>query len=94
MKRPKRVARRGKATRKPAKGTRKLTKIEAAAAGKRPRYLPEELAGMYKPLKKPVTLRLDADILAYFQRGGRGYQTRINLALRKTMMEERGPRSR
>ncbi len=43
-----------------------------------PRYLPEELAGMYKPVKKPVTLRLDADILAWFQRGGRGYQTRIN----------------
>ncbi|MFZ1916482.1 MAG: BrnA antitoxin family protein [Terriglobales bacterium] len=94
MKRPKRVARRGKATRKSTKVTRKLTKIEASEGRKRPRYLPEELAGMYKPLKKPVTLRLDADILAYFQRGGRGYQTRINRALRKVMMEERGPRSR
>jgi len=86
MKRRKRVIRR-------AKATRKLAKIEASAGRKRPRYLPAELAGMYKPLKKPVTLRLDADILAYFQRGGRGYQTRINLALRKVMMEERGPRS-
>jgi uncharacterized protein (DUF4415 family) len=44
---------------------------------------------MYKPLKKPVTLRLDADVLAWFQRGGRGYQTRINRALRKLMIEER-----
>ena len=26
---------------------------------------------MYKPVKKPVTLRLDADVLAWFQRGGR-----------------------
>lgn len=94
MKRPKRVAKRGKTTRKPTKTTRKLAKIEASAGGKRPRYLPQELAGMYKPLKKPVTLRLDADILAWFQRGGRGYQTRINLALRKVMMEERGSRSR
>ncbi len=94
MKRPKRVARRGKATRKLTKATRKLAKIEASAGGKRRRYLPEELAGMYKPLKKPVTLRLDADILAWFQRGGRGYQTRINFALRKVMMEERSPRSR
>jgi uncharacterized protein (DUF4415 family) len=76
------------------KATGKLTKIEASAARKRPRYLPEELSGMYRPLKKPVTVRLDADILAYFQRGGRGYQTRINLALRKVMMEERGPRTR
>ena len=86
MKKKKRVTRRGKAA-------RRVTKIEASAGRKRPRYLPEELAGMYKPLKKPVTLRLDADILAYFQRGGRGYQTRINQALRKTMMEERRPRS-
>ena len=44
---------------------------------------------MYKPLKKPVTLRLDADVLAWFQQGGRGYQTRINRALRKVMSDER-----
>jgi uncharacterized protein (DUF4415 family) len=67
-----------------------VTKIEASAGSKkRPRYLPEELAGMYKPVKKPVTLRLDADVLAWFQRGGRGYQTRINRALRKVTIEER-----
>jgi uncharacterized protein (DUF4415 family) len=65
-----------------------VTKI-AAGARRRPRYLPEEWAGMYKPVKKPVTLRLDADVLAWFQRGGRGYQTRINLALRKVMSQER-----
>ena len=87
MKRRKRVTRRSKAK-------RKVTEIEASASGKRPRYLPEGLAGMYKPLKKPVTLRLDADILAWFQRGGRGYQTRINQALRGVMMAGRGPRSR
>jgi uncharacterized protein (DUF4415 family) len=67
-----------------------VARIEASARSKeRPRYLPEEWAGMYKPVKKPVTLRLDADVLAWFQRGGRGYQTRINRALRKVMMEER-----
>jgi uncharacterized protein (DUF4415 family) len=44
---------------------------------------------MYKPVKKPVTVRLDADLLAWFRRGGRGYQTRINQALRKVMLEER-----
>jgi uncharacterized protein (DUF4415 family) len=44
---------------------------------------------MYRPVKKPVTLRLDADLLAWFQRGGRGYQTRINQALRRVMTEER-----
>ncbi len=44
---------------------------------------------MYRPVKKPVTLRLDADVLAWFQRAGRGYQTRINRALRQVMMRER-----
>jgi len=44
---------------------------------------------MYRPLKMPVTLRLDADVLAWLKRQGRGYQTRINQALRKLMMEER-----
>ena len=32
--------------------------------------------------KAPVTLRLDRDILAWFKRHGRGYQTRINAVLR------------
>ena len=82
---------------KHATATRKVRRIQAADAGKRPvgrpkgraKYLPEELAGLYKPVKRPVTLRLDADILAWFQRGGRGYQTRINRVLRHIMMEER-----
>ena len=42
----------------------------------------------YRPLKKPVTLRLDADVLAWFKRDGRRYQTRINAALRKVMERE------
>jgi uncharacterized protein (DUF4415 family) len=42
----------------------------------------------YKPLKKAVTLRLDADVLAWFKKSGSGYQTRINGALRKLMKEE------
>jgi uncharacterized protein (DUF4415 family) len=33
--------------------------------------------------KKPVTLRLDADVVAHFRKGGPGWQTRINAALRK-----------
>jgi uncharacterized protein (DUF4415 family) len=79
-----------KRVKKRASVSRKLTKIEASASsGRRPRYLPEEFAGMYRPVKKPVTLRLDADVLAWFQRAGRGYQTRINRALRKVMSDER-----
>lgn len=32
--------------------------------------------------KKPVTVRLDSDMLEWFRRQGRGYQTRINAVLR------------
>ena len=42
----------------------------------------------YRPLKKPVTLRLDADVLAWFKKDGSRYQTRINRALRKVMERE------
>ena len=33
--------------------------------------------------KHPVSVRLDADVLAHFRRTGRGWQSRINAALRK-----------
>jgi uncharacterized protein (DUF4415 family) len=39
----------------------------------------------YRPLKKPVTIRVDADVLAWLKRQGRGYQTRINKLLREAM---------
>jgi len=39
----------------------------------------------YRPIKKPLTIRLDADVLAWLKRQGRGYQTRINALLRNAM---------
>ena len=33
--------------------------------------------------KQQITLRLDPDVLAFFRKGGRGYQTTINAVLRK-----------
>lgn len=39
----------------------------------------------YRPIKKPVTIRVDADVLAWLKREGRGYQTRINKLLREAM---------
>ena len=50
-----------------------------------------ERGRFYRPIKKQVTVRLDADILEWFktQQGGkRGYQTAINAALRKLVDEE------
>lgn len=46
----------------------------------------------YRPVKKQVTLRLDADVIEWFkakQGGARGYQTAINAALRKLIESER-----
>jgi len=40
-------------------------------------------AEIQKPVKKPVGLKLDDDVLAWFKSGGRGYQTRINAVLRR-----------
>ncbi|MGY6661185.1 MAG: BrnA antitoxin family protein [Glycocaulis sp.] len=39
--------------------------------------------------KQQVTVRLDKDVLAFFKKGGRGYQTRINAALRAFMEAQR-----
>ena len=40
----------------------------------------------YRPIKVPVSIRLDADVLAWFKAQGEGYQTRLNDALRAEMM--------
>jgi uncharacterized protein (DUF4415 family) len=41
---------------------------------------------MYRPIKKPVTMRLDADVLDWLKQGGPGYQTKANALLRKEML--------
>ena len=46
----------------------------------------------YRPIKKPLTIRLDADVLAWLKQNGRGYQTRIN-ALLRSAMENSEPRT-
>jgi len=74
--------------RQKAKKRGRVGRLRASAEGEK---LPPELAAewrrYYKPLKQPVTLRLDADVLAWFKKQGRGYQTRINRALRTVMVE-------
>ena len=32
----------------------------------------------YRPRKQQVTLRIDADVLAWLRHGGKGYQSRLN----------------
>ena len=53
----------------------------------------------YRPVKQQLTLRLDADVVAWFKSRAtpkEGYQTRINRALREYMQQQtsRGRRSR
>ena len=42
----------------------------------------------YRPIKKPLTLRVDADVLAWLKSQGKGYQTRINEILRSAMLNQ------
>ena len=49
-------------------------------------------AELQVPPKQPVTLRLDADVLAWFKEGGQGYQTRINQLLRRYMESQQSRR--
>ena len=41
---------------------------------------------MYRPIKKPVTMRLDMDVIDWLKRQGPGYQTKANALLRQEMM--------
>ncbi len=46
-------------------------------------------SNLYRPLKQPVTIRLDLDVLTWFKErfaGGR-YQTEINRVLRRYVIE-------
>jgi uncharacterized protein (DUF4415 family) len=44
------------------------------------------------PIKLQTTIRLDRDLVAYFKRNGRGWQSRINDALRDVVEHRRPPK--
>jgi len=44
----------------------------------------------YRPVKQPVSIRLDADVLAWLKSKGTGYQTKVNIFLRERMLKEIG----
>jgi uncharacterized protein (DUF4415 family) len=49
----------------------------------------------FRPVKQQITLRLDADLIAWFRshaRGDEGYQTNINRALRTYVEQRRAER--
>lgn len=49
-----------------------------------------EIGKFYRPPKKSVTMRLDADVLEWLKGFGRGYQTRANMLLRHAMTSSEG----
>ena len=54
-----------------------LKKLDKAVIGK-----------FYRPRKKSLTIRIDADVLAKLKSEGKGYQTRINALLRKVVFDK------
>ena len=55
------------------------------------RKLPSDamIGRFYRPKKTTVTIRLDADLVAWLKATGAGYQTRINSYLRELMHQSR-----
>lgn len=42
----------------------------------------------YRPVKQAVSMRLDADVIAWLKKPGKGYQTRANRILRERMLQD------
>ena len=56
-----------------------------------PKLTEAQLAGMqrgafYRPVKKQITARVDADVLAWLKSQGKDYQSRMNAILRDAML--------
>ena len=62
-----------------AKGPEHLSAAELAAF---PRTAAKLRGRQKAPVKRQVTLRLDADVVDHFRAGGPGWQTRLNQRLR------------
>ena len=60
-------------------------KIDLSDAPELPDWSRAVVGKFYRPIKRPVTVRIDADVLAWLKRSGPGYQTRINALLRQAM---------
>jgi len=52
------------------------------------RFVPAKLLNrsLYRPRKIPVKINYDADVLEWFRSFGKGYQSKINTALREYML--------
>jgi len=46
-----------------------------------------QIGRFYRPIKQPVTIRLDADVVAWFKENAAQYQTAVNAVLREYMRQ-------
>ena len=44
--------------------------------------------GLYRPVKRQLTVRIDADVLAWLRSQGAGYHGRLNQILRSAMLKD------
>ena len=47
----------------------------------------------YRPVKQQLTVRIDADVVAWVKGQGKGYQSRLNTILRSAMLRIKEPGS-
>lgn len=64
------------------------SEMRDSKAGQHPNWTQAELV-MPEP-KTAISLRVDSDILRFFKRYGKGYQTRMNAVLRAYMEAHQG----
>ena len=50
-------------------------------------------SGLYRPVKRQLTVRVDSDILAWLKSQGTGYHSRLNQILRNAMLKDLRSRS-
>jgi uncharacterized protein (DUF4415 family) len=53
-----------------------------------PRLSAAVLARMYRPIKRQMTVRIDADVVAWLRSQGAGYHSRLNQVLRTAMLAD------
>ena len=64
--------------------------VEASAQGEETFDWSKAQVGFPSP-KRPLTMRLDGDVIDWFKKQGRGYQTRMNAVLRRFVEAQKTP---
>jgi uncharacterized protein (DUF4415 family) len=77
----------------PSKRKRKMTALaplsdEQIDYSDIPKLSAAFLGRMYRPVKRQMTVRIDADVLAWLRSQGAGYHSRLNQVLRSAMLAD------